>query len=296
MVPEGTAHTLMMMMMMNDTKVNPLDITESTMVMNVEDERNPSTTSSSTMTIENAEASFPSPEEIRTSSTSRTNQKSMSSSSIWPGSPNSSSMTSEQADKDTGKRFNRPRCRCVLFIIVMAVLVFFIIIPAIVVNNKNQNIASDNAATDEQRPSFDDIVDFIIGNRISYEMDVYGTTTPQSQAIVWLMRDDPANIPVPTTSMNESYEAHMYMVRYVMAVNYFALGGVDWDFPLQFLMQNDVCEWNDDVHKEETIYRMGLFCADVPSDTEGGALVNLPYYFHIGTFTFVCVCEQLESE
>ena len=83
----------------------------------------------------------------------------------------------------------------------------------------------------------------------------------------------------------------MYMVRYVMAVNYFALGGIQWDAHLQFLMENDVCDWNDDIHIEDDIYRMGLFCATTTSKIDG-ELANVPYSFYIGMYCTFTVASQ----
>jgi hypothetical protein len=263
-----------------EQKVNPMDITASTMVMSDDVEGNLNNTK---MIVEDAEASFPSPEEIRTSSTSRSSSCS-NKGSIWSGNRNKSAVSLEYTNKNSSSRSYRRIC---LSLIVIAVLVLFVIIPAMVVSSKNKSVASDDQYDNEtngdntKRPNYGDIVDFVVGNRISLEMDVAGAGTPQAQAIVWLMRDDPANKKVPTSSTLDSYEGYMYMVRYVMAVNYFALGGVDWEYHLQFLMQTDVCDWNDDVHVEETIFRMGLFCANVPSETEG-KLVNVPYSFYIG--------------
>ena len=242
---------------------------------------------SGTMIVDHAEVSFPSPEEIRTSSTSRSNNNK---NHIWSGSSsrNNDALTSDHTDKNKSKRSNR-RMLCISLVIV-ALLVLFVIVPVMVASSKNKNEASDNNnnydsndSDSTARPNYGDIADFIVGNRISSEANIGTPDTPQAQAILWLQRDDPANIPVPTMVATDSYQGYMYMVRYIMAVNFFALGGLEWDFGLNFLMLNDVCEWNDDLTKEETIYRMGLFCATGPGDTEG-ELVDVPYMLRIGTF------------
>jgi hypothetical protein len=157
-----------------------------------------------------------------------------------------------------------------------------VIIPARVVSSKNKNKNQNDE--DNRRPNYGDIVDFIIGNQITAQMDINDAGSAQAQAILWLTRDDPANLPVPTSASIDTYEGYIYMVRYVMAVNYFALGGVNWDSNLQFLTQGDVCSWNGDLNKEGSLYRMGLFCAYLPSEAEGG-LIYIPYMLYIGTFS-----------
>ena len=260
-----------------------MDITESTMGMNDEDVGSPP----NKMIIDNAEASFPSPEEMRTSSTSRNNSKKH----IWSGRKSSNALTSDHTDQSNSKRSKRRIC---IALVVVALLVLFVIVPAMVASSKNKSVPFDNTydnnidatGNDVPRPNYGDIADFIVGNQISSEANIATAGTPQAQAILWLMRDDPANIPVPTLAATDSYEGYMYMVRYVMAVNFFALGGLEWAFGLNFLMLDDVCEWNDDLYKEETVYRMGLFCSTGPGDIEG-ELVNVPYMLHIGTYRTV---------
>ena len=233
-----------------------MDTTESTIVVN----------------LESAEASFPSPEEIRTSSTSRSNGHP----AIWSGGSPGRHSDAQQMDSERAIKGTRSHRRMITVFVVMALIVLLVIVPAAVVSRNNQNADSANS------PYYDDIVNFLVDNQVSSVPDMNDPNSPQARAIEWLTEQDPANVPVPiASSIDGSYEAYMYMVRYVMAVNYFALGGTNWTNDLQFLMLDDVCDWNADVTTEDIFDRMGVFCANSPGQVNG-ELVNKPYEFRIG--------------
>ena len=62
-------------------------------------------------------------------------------------------------------------------------------------------------------------------------------TSPQHQAVEWLIDDDSTDI---TTLPVELLEE-----RYILAVLYFATGGADWYHQWNFLATTSVCTWND---------------------------------------------------
>jgi Leucine-rich repeat (LRR) protein len=107
---------------------------------------------------------------------------------------------------------------------------------------------------------------------VSSLLDLQQCSTPQRQAVEWLAYHDPSNVPVPTlidaitqdtsnhsvTSndvvsvessrvsdekqrlMDERYD---YLVRYVMALNFYALQGSSWVLR-EFLTNQNVCQWS----------------------------------------------------
>jgi len=101
----------------------------------------------------------------------------------------------------------------------------------------------------------------LVDEKISELVFLEDEESPQYKAAYWLAEVDEANLPIPTTPQHY----YPYMVRYVMALNYFALHGEDWNDDAHFLSERDVCGWHnfDD-------YR-GIFCS-----TEG-----LPYAIHL---------------
>lgn len=238
------------------------------------------TTPSPSVNFNSGEASFPSPEELRVSSTSRKNSR-----NIWPGaskngSPNGGSPVA-------AKKSNR-RCLWIAFI-GFVFLVLIVIVPSIVVRNNKKEVSNssevDNGDDDDEpasrpRPYYNEIVDFIVSNRISSESDVDNSSSPQSRAIFWLMQDDPANVVVPTSSGLDTYKGYKYMVRYVMAVTFFALDGPSWEFDLKFLSEEDVCDWNDTIFIEGKVYTNGIACKTRLSD-DGTSLERYPSALHL---------------
>lgn len=63
-------------------------------------------------------------------------------------------------------------------------------------------------------------------------------SSPQYDAMDWLVNDDPAELDFDATSTSILIE------RYALAVLYFALDGDSWDSSYGFLSEDDVCDWN----------------------------------------------------
>jgi hypothetical protein len=217
------------------------------------------------------EASFPAAEEIRSSSTSRNR------SGIWPGA-------------STGTMHNKKKKRYLWTILIaLPLVVLLIIVPAVVVSNNKKSSSSDKSNVDTQsrpRTAYDDVVNFVVTNQISSEGAFDDTASPQSQAAMWLSQTDGANLPVPDSDSSKS-DAYLYMVRYVMAVNYYSLGGPNWEKQLDFLTDVDVCEWNDVVFIGNGVYHLGVYCV---AYADGEERVYLPYLLDFGKFYLYGCC------
>lgn len=274
-----------------DTEVNgsqigdgTLDVTESTTGRDddYDDYESPSI-------LESAETSFPSPEELRSSRTSRNG------SSIWKGasSPKNNGSITATTDRNNKKK----SWRLYAILIAIVALVFLIIVPAVVVSNnnkeeKNQASASDSAsdedAEDRPRPAFAEIIEFVIAQNVSSQIDVMTPDTPQYKAALWLMQDDPANIPVPTNSDINEYDGYRYMTRYVMAVNYFAFNGTNWEVDINFMTGADICDWNKLVVINGNPDEIGLFCFNTAVQTEEGTVIKrIPSSLQLGMNTYL---------
>lgn len=238
------------------------DLTDSTLFENVDNYESPSV-------VESGEASFPAPEELRSSRTSRSNR------SIWKGS---------SSPKNSATTTKKP-CRLYALLVAIVVLVCIVIIPAVVVSNKNQktkeasalnDVDEDEDAENRPRPTLSDIVNYIVNQGISTETDILTADTPQYKAAMWLMRDDPANVPVPTMFDISTYEGYRYMTRYIMAVNYFAFDGENWEVDLGWMTGSDVCDWNRPVYISGTAGKFGLRCPNTGSADENGTIKRYP--------------------
>jgi hypothetical protein len=114
-------------------------------------------------------------------------------------------------------------------------------------NERNSNSTSSSSGTKRNSEYFD--VEYLSSNDVSEMNMMIRVDTYQYQAVNWLANHDAMNLPVPTTNI-QSYEGYMYAARYILALNYFALGGPQWDNPYHFLSPQSVCLWN----KQQKIY------------------------------------------
>lgn len=100
--------------------------------------------------------------------------------------------------------------------------------------------------TEAPRPSFKEIVDYL-SKGVSDEVDLLTEGSPQNQAARWMAEEDGLALALPSHvgwRADTHRDAYMFMFRYVMALNYFALDGPNWLFSLYFLSDNDTCDWN----------------------------------------------------
>lgn len=195
--------------------------------------------------IEGAEASFPAPEELRSSWTSR----------------NRGSISSLRPLADGATTTKRKKWwLCVG--VGTALLILLIIVPSVVVSNKNKSSRSNinaiadasnadkneierekEAAKNRPRPSLESVIAYVVEEQVSDASRFSDTSTPQYQAARWMAETDEANLPVPTTSA--TLNSYYYKFRYVMALNYYALGGNEWDLRYNFLSADHVCYWHE---------------------------------------------------
>ena len=71
------------------------------------------------------------------------------------------------------------------------------------------------------------------------------TTSPQYKAAAWIANDDELEMDIPESIDEE--DSYIFVQRYVMAVFYYALGGVGWKRDAAFLSGDDTCEWDFDL-------------------------------------------------
>ena len=129
-------------------------------------------------------------------------------------------------------------------------------------NNNNNSFTW----TDEDRNSTkEEVFQFLKDQQIYNDMTYIEQTvaTPQHRAAVWLAREDSANLKVPTNNDNAITMYH-YLVRYIMAVNYYAWNGpTHWTNALNFLSPTNVCTWQGSVQVKGTQnITAGVFCDD----------------------------------
>lgn len=112
----------------------------------------------------------------------------------------------------------------------------------------------------------DDVIDFLSAT-ISEKELFNDKKSPQYKAALWIADQDfmEAEIPEDPQNYDDDYE---FVQRYIMAVFYFALDGVNWRYKAYFLSDYSVCEWNIDFYEpvpgeeEDDDWMYGVQCDD----------------------------------
>jgi len=86
---------------------------------------------------------------------------------------------------------------------------------------------------------FSEVVDYLVEQDVSHRSILETANTPQNRAAEWIANADKFNLAVPTTARDDYGEGYKYVVRYVMAVNFFAMHGHDWERNLYFMTDRD---------------------------------------------------------
>ena len=104
----------------------------------------------------------------------------------------------------------------------------------------------DPEAARRPRPLLQNVVQFLIDNSVSTPEDLHLDGSPQNLAAAWLAEEDPANLVVPLQPAfnTTTLDGYRYMMRYVMALNFYAMDGENWFDDMNFLSGDDVCFWH----------------------------------------------------
>jgi hypothetical protein len=111
-----------------------------------------------------------------------------------------------------------------------------------------------------RRSTTEAVLTYMINSGVSVSTAFASFGTPQFRAATWLAEQDGANMAVPTTGIR-SLGGYKYMTRYVMAVFFFATDGINWDNPLDFMTEKNVCEWKASFTNDgQNSFRKGVVC------------------------------------
>jgi hypothetical protein len=125
--------------------------------------------------LDDAEVSFPLPEEVRSASTSR---------------------SPFVVSKRRKSRYQWVACAVALMTAVITIPAIFIIKRSSA-SKENSPVPETQSEAPRPRPDFGSVVDYIVKEGISEASLLSDESTPQSKAAHWLATEDPANIPVP---------------------------------------------------------------------------------------------------
>jgi Leucine-rich repeat (LRR) protein len=110
-----------------------------------------------------------------------------------------------------------------------------------------------------------DVVDLVIQMEWSAREATESPGTPQWEAITWIADYDRLSLPIADTLL--------FKQRYLLAVLYFALDGVNWDYKLEFLEKENVCDWyqvwrSSDNPNSSVGVQVGVSCSDEQAVSE----------------------------
>ena len=154
------------------------------------------------------------------------------------------------------------------------------------------------------RASFDDVVIYLAAEEVSSTADLLTEGSPHYLAAMWLASQDRAELEIPNVSRDDpsSTNGYMFVVRYVMALTYFQMDGVNWFYELDFLSDKPVCEWNGLGVESQ---RAGLLCSNetgLPTNLEFGKypvcseLRNLPVLLISCAFDRLCRIRRADAD
>ncbi|GKY93339.1 hypothetical protein MPSEU_000301500 [Mayamaea pseudoterrestris] len=115
-------------------------------------------------------------------------------------------------------------------------------------NDKQKQVAVQESTpqnnTSSLRPSLSQVIDFLAATGVSSKEDLQQGGTPQSLAANWMANLDGMNYTLPTVTNQTSAKTYQYMTRYVLAVLWYAMDGINWMNQFGFLSVTDFCYWN----------------------------------------------------
>ena len=91
------------------------------------------------------------------------------------------------------------------------------------------------------------------------------TETPQYQAAVWISQKDQHRLSIPTSDNAVGY---MFKQRYSLAVFWFAMGGSEWEWGMNWMSPSHECEWYSTLAMQAWVW-WGVHCDGEP-DLEDG--------------------------
>jgi hypothetical protein len=158
---------------------------------------------------------------------------------------------------------NRSLLIKVLVSILVATLTLCAIV-IIVVKNRQGGIFKEG-----RQATVDGVISYISAAGISSNKALGNSGSPQHKAAEWLALHDGLNLAVPQ-SATDTKVGYDFVTRYVMAVNYFSLGGGAWKNQFRFLSETPTCMWTGVLYDGDSFYRSGVMC-------DGDGTINALY-------------------
>ena len=164
----------------------------------------------------------------------------------------------------------------------LALLLLVVLIPAVALTRDRSSGSS--STTQERTQGVEEVIQYLVDQGVSPAQVFEDQDSPQLQAATWLAVEDPANLDVPSNPITSTI-GYKYMFRYIMTLNYYAMGGENWYDDMNFLTGNDICEWHSD-KMDPMDHQLGVICTGSHGDPVPGAVYFSKSTAELATFCF----------
>ena len=164
--------------------------------------------------------------------------------------------------------------------ILLGITVIAVVIGAGVAAKKAKGTTGINRSQ-PRKSTIEETTAYLVANGVSEKSNLATNTTAQYKAAKWLSEQDGMNLKVPDVSLDDP-EGYSYLSRYVLALNYFALDGENWNFQFSWLEPVSICQWAGILQVGMKFFQAGTVC-----DLENGMVESL----YLGTYS-VMACSR----
>ena len=166
---------------------------------------------------------------------------------------------------DEIRRMERPGPRRSPTKLIVSVAVAFACLLGIVVGVHRSRGAPPASSVEDgystPQRSEQDILEYLLHYKVSSQESLKDPNSPQYMAFQWLVHTDRNPWQVPTAKKT-ARDGYVFTARYVLAVLYYALDGSQWTHSLNFLSDDDICDWHESIldHKGNWSPEFGVSC------------------------------------
>ena len=144
-------------------------------------------------------------------------------------------------------------CKRTMWSCIVCLVIGSLVVLVLALAGENEKIS---ASAGMMRPSlrYDSVEEYLVTMAVSSADDLLREDSPQHLAAKWIANADGMrmSIPTPSSDISGNSDDWNFIERYVLAVFYFATGGPNWRYQLNFLSPNHVCAWYETFEVENT--------------------------------------------
>jgi hypothetical protein len=147
-------------------------------------------------------------------------------------------------------------------VITIATVAVLILVLVLTLRSRDDAEKAVEEATKQTRPRLESVIAYLTHKNVSDPSPFQNVSSAQHMAARFMVKTVDYNLTIPTIDSRTLGEGYYFVLRYVMIVFYYAMGGQNWtmDPGSGFLSSNDTCYWY------ESIFKIGVWCVIRESD------------------------------